>query len=439
MSRIALVAAAIAARRSARPLPPHTLPPDPPPDPTPALRAFPDPPTAPTTGQITTELTTSHSVSQINAAISGASPGDVIALRGGSYAIGGNLSFEAVGNEGAPITVCGYPGETVVLDFAGAGAGSRIWMNGARWMIVRDLEVRNAKSHTFYLTGQDGKDPASDNRFVNIVMRNGALTGWAVVRGSRNRIWHSLAIWTASVSDPGNADGFGPGGQVGYSEDNGCYGCVAVNAPDDGFDTWQSYRTELLACTSVRAGNYGGDGNGFKLGRGLPPEGAWTHATQAEWYLARALVRACLAVDSASHGFDSNTGADSDVLHNTAIGSGAHAFNFPRAGGNPTALPDGNAETNLLRNNLALGGVSIHSATAAIAVTNSWQGSPAIVAGDFDDLTAPPASAFNNLTGRQAFDLLETGAYAALGRPAAGSTPIGAATDLGYGLTLGAR
>jgi hypothetical protein len=369
--------------------------------------------------------------------IASASPGDVIAFRTGTYNISSNLSFEAVGTEANPITVMGYPGETVILNFTSGSSGHRIWMNGAQHMIVRDLEVRGAY-YGFYLTGQDGKSPASDNKFVNVVMRDSMLTGWAVVRGSRNKIWHSLAIWTAGVGDPGNADGFGPGGQVGYSEGNACYGCVAVNAPDDGFDTWQSYETELIACTSIRAGEYGGDGNGFKLGRGLPPEGAWTHSPSSEWYLSDATVRACFSVDSDASGFNSNTGANADVLHCTSLNSGSAEFTFVQAGGNPTALPEGNTETNLLRNNLALGSVSIHSATSALDVTNSWNGGTTIVSGDFVSVTAPATSAFDGLTGKQAFDLIETGAFSSLGRLSLGSTPIGEATELTYGTDQGA-
>lgn len=359
----------------------------------------------------------------------------MIALRGGTYNLTTNLSFEAVGAEGNPVTVMGYPGEWPILNFGGTG---RVWMNGAQWMVIRDLEIQNSDSHGFYLVGKDGKDPASDNKFVNIVSRNSQLTAWAVTHGSRNEIWYSLAIWTGSVSTPGDADGFGPGGQEGYSEGNACYGCVSVDAPDDGFDTWQSYQTTLIACTSIRAGYWGGNGNGFKLGRGLPPEGAWTHAPSSEWYLSRATVRACLALDSTAAGFDSNAGADSDVLHCTALNNGGSEFGFVRAGDNPTPLPGGNIETNLLRNNVALGAVSIHSATSALDVTNSWNGGTTIVAGDFESVTAPPTSAFSGLTGQEAFALIETGAYAALGRLATGATPIGAATDLGYGDDQGA-
>jgi hypothetical protein len=400
------------------------------------LRVFPTPPTAPGVGDITTTITAGSSASTINSAIAAASPGDVIALRGGTYTLTANLSFEAVGTEGNPVTVMGYPGEWPVLNLNGAG---RVWMNGAQWMVVRDLEIQNSDSHGFYLTGQDAKDPASDNKFVNIVSRNSELTGWAVVYGSRNKIWYSLSIWTGAVSAPGDADGFGPGGQIGYSEGNACYGCVAVDAPDDGFDTWQAYQTELIACTSIRAGEYGGNGNGFKLGRGLPPEGTWTHSPDSEWYLSRSEVRACLAVDNDNSGFDSNTGADSDVLHCTALNNGGNEFDFVRAGGNPTALPSGNIETNLLRNNLALGAVSIHTATLALDVTNSWNDNPAtVVAGDFQSVTAPPTSAFASLTGEEAFALIESGAYASLGRLASGATPIGEATDLGYGTDQGA-
>jgi hypothetical protein len=397
-----------------------------------ALRTVPTAPTAPEVGDITTTIAAGSSASTINAAIAAASPGDVIALRGGTYTLTANLSFEAVGTEANPVTIMGYPGEWPILDLNGTG---RVWMNGAQWMTVRDLEIRNSDSHGFYLTGQDGKDPASDNKFVNIVIRDSELTGWAVVKGSRNKIWHSLAIWAGSVSTPGDADGFGPGGQQGYSEGNACYGCVAVNAPDDGFDTWQSYETELIACTSIRAGEYGGDGNGFKLGRGLPPEGTWTHSPSSEWYLSDATVRACLAVDSDANGFDSNTGANADVLHCTSIGNAGSAFNFVVAGGNPTALPEGNTETNLLRNNLALGSVSIHSATAAIAVTNSWQGGTTIVNGDFANRSAPATSAFDGLTGVEAFELIENGTLARL---SPSSTPISEATDLGYGTDQGA-
>lgn len=424
----------LATRRRRIHVPPSLPDPEPPDPPEPGsdLRTLPPAPERPTVEQITTTLTPGSSAAQINSAIASAAPGAVIALRGGQYNLTGNLSFEATGAAGNPVTVMSYPGERAVLDFAEAPGGSRIWMNGARWMVVRDLEVRNAKSHGFYLTGQDGKPDAADNKFVNLVIRNSQLTGWAVVKGSRNEIWHSLAIWTQTVSTPGDADGFGPGGQQGFSDQNGCYGCVAVNPPDDAFDTWQSYRTRLLCNYAIRAGEYGGDGNGYKLGRGLPPEGSWTHSVAGEWYLSRALVRGNLAIDCDQRGFDNNTGADSDVHHNTAINSGWREFDFHLPGGNPTPLPPGNINTNLVRNNAAYGPNSLHTATLALASGNvTGLGTTYLVS-----VTAPPTSAFDGLSGEEAFALLETGAYSSLGRLTP-DAPV-TAPDIGFGTDPGA-
>ena len=163
--------------------------------------------------------------------------------------------------------------------------------------------------------------------------------------------------------DPGkngeNVDGFGA--KIGLGESNVFIGCRAWNNADDGFDFWyagSSVRVEK--CYAYRNGQniwehprFTGNANGFKLGQ---MEGA------------HVLIR-CAAWDQPRGGFDLNGNSTGVNLFScTAIRNGIDfAFRSPR----------GNAEKNVLRNNISYDG-SVEMHRQIDDQFNSWNTPPGV-------------------------------------------------------------
>ncbi len=321
----------------------------------------------------------------------------------------------------APIVVASYPGEWAVLDFASAPGSERVWVEGARWNVLRDLEIRNSAAQSVFITGAD----TEHNTFVNVVSLNSNGSGFQIYRGSSQHFFECLAVFTRRPQVPGDADGFATGGRGGPSSQNRLYRCIAVDAPDDGFDSWEADHTTWIGCWAIRAGIFGGNGNGFKAGPGPgAPNTIWQEVPPPRRRnRAYGALHFNVALDCTAGGFDSNGGMDNEFLHNTAIGSPVAFASYPVSGRT--------RGVNVLRNNLALGRV-VRSGEV-LQQRNSWNASTdvTVTRGDFRTLALPRTAEFLGLTGSQAYRMLTVGRYADLARLRASSDAVDAGRLLG--------
>jgi hypothetical protein len=335
-------------------------------------------------------------------AIERAAAGDTVWVHGGYYEAQRRIRLRQSGTETAPIRIRAVPGkDRPVLDFAGErGEGLRI--EGAWWRL-EGLTVMKAGRQGISIAGEG----AHHITLEGMVARANGGTGINVSRGAH----HNLVLNCDSYQnfDPENhgqnADGFGAKFDIGPG--NRFVGCRAWNNSDDGYDTWHSGgAVRFEHCFAWANGvnlwedrEFEGNGNGFKLGQ---REGA------------HEVVR-CAAWDQPKRGFDLNGNSTGvRVEHCTAFRCERN-FAFMNA--------QGNAEKNVLRNNLSYEG-KVEIDPAMDDAHNSWSiEGVTIGTEDFESLD-PKA-----LEGPRGEDYaLPTGAFPRL---AAGSDAIDAGVDLG--------
>lgn len=221
--------------------------------------------------------------------------GDTLYMRGGTHAVNATLLFESdmAGTASDRTAMMGYPGETVILDYATYDEAPNqsgntyahaimVWISG--FITFKDFTVRNVNQVDDYtevsalhsyrgynLTYENiivhdlggraffhetpwgfGTDPDYDTtRYINCDAYNGA---------------DSLPYTPGATGQEGNqADGFkcyGAAGSVIYYT-----GCRAWNFSDDGWDSGTGQIIYFDRCWSFLNGhNLLGDGNGFKMG-----------------------------------------------------------------------------------------------------------------------------------------------------------------------------
>lgn len=287
----------------------------------------------------------------IGKAVSVSSAGDTIYLRGGQHSYSSKISISKSGTEGAPITLRSYPGEAVILDFAGTSSGTRgIELSGSQWVFY-EFVIQNAGDNGLYITG-------SRNHIERITARWNEDSGIQLHTGAAFNL--ILNCDSYENYDPGNhgenADGFAV--KFGVGAGNILRGCRSWSNSDDGYDCWNtdppSQAVTFDRCWAFRNGiniwgdsAFTGDGNGFKLGAG-----AGGHI----------LIR-CLAVDNPHHGFDVNGNTTGVILyHNSGLRNGGRNFYF-----------DEHNSAHILRNNLShLGTVLMYDEIDD--QYNSWNG-----------------------------------------------------------------
>jgi len=156
---------------------------------------------------------------------------------------------------------------------------------------------------------------------MDLELKDNEGIGMMLTSGSTNNlIDHVRAYNNIALNNPGDCDGISISGSSvtdTQNRDNIIQNSISYNNGDDGFDLWQSYRNTIKNCTSYQNGLYangsptGGDGNGFKLGRGLGEH----------------IITECIAWGNHRIGFDYN-GSDGQLLvyNNTAYANGSHNY-----------------------------------------------------------------------------------------------------------------
>jgi hypothetical protein len=300
-----------------------------------------------------------------------AAPGDVVNVRGGTYAptqaqIAGRSRGQAYvthldksGEPGRPITYQAYKDERPVFDLSAVKPpGLRVdaFYVPASWVHLKGLEVVGVQvtitGHTQSICfANDG----SHNVYERLSMHDGQAIGIYSLRGSDNLFLNCDAYrnWdrTSENGKGGNADGFGchpPKGGTG----NVFRGCRAWFNSDDGYDCINSREGVVFEnCWAM----YNGlspdlkplaDGNGFKAGGyGSTP------ADRLPDPIPRHVVRGCLAVGNKANGFYANHHpGGGDWFNNSAFRNGSNFNLLGRLADNATDV-DGYGHK--LRNNLS--------------------------------------------------------------------------------------
>jgi hypothetical protein len=239
-------------------------------------------------------------------------PGETLYLRGGTYAMPASVTLSGQGTADRHYSLCAYPGEKPVLDFAGSAGRSRgIALAGSYWL-VKGLEITNA-SGGMNITGSYNtveQCVTHDNRETGMQLGNGA---------AHNRIINCDSYYNADPSaNYANADGFAPKLTVG--DDNSFYGCRSWGNCDDGWDGYMrganDVTTRLENCWTwgngfLKDGRDPGaqaNGNGFKMGGG--------DGSNSQKLMHHFILKNCVAFANKAKGFDQNNNVGSMTMLN---------------------------------------------------------------------------------------------------------------------------
>ena len=269
----------------------------------------------------------------VAAAIDVVEPNDIIYVRGGLHSCSHTIRITKSGEQGRPIRIRAYAGETPTLDFSGA-RGDAVFVTGAYWHL-QGLHIVN---------GDRGIIVTGSGTHHNVLERITAYANSSSGIVFMEKAAHNIILNCDAYRnfDP-QTNGEGSDGiELSFflGQGNVLIGNRAWNNCDDGFDLWKAGSSiRLEHCYAWRNGQniwghpfFSGNANGFKLGQ---MEGA------------HVLVR-CIAWDHPARGFDLNGNSTGVTIYNcTAFRNGTnYGFFFSR----------GNIEKNVLRNNISFQG-----------------------------------------------------------------------------------
>ncbi len=342
-------------------------------------------------------------------AVSLASPGSIIYVRGGTYFYTQTIRIDAPGSPANLTKIWAYPGEHPVLDFtnqpyASANRAILLTTNANCWHF-KGLEIANAGDNGMKIEGSSNiveqcifhhcGDTGLQIGFAHETVNPGNLGAYNYILNCDS---HDNFDFDNAGSD---ADGFACKLHPGYG--NVFSGCRSWNNADDGWDLFESDHTITITnCCQWHSGDktlfdaiylakmghamssFQGNGNGFKLGgNGAGGSSEGTH-----------IVRNCVAFNNhfpgrTAHGFDQNSHHGGVIVYNCV--SFANLYNYffeDSAGSNPQIFhndvsfaPSGSGS-----------GVSDFGAGSTVD-HNSWDLPVTANSSDFTDLTETAAAA----------------------------------------------
>ncbi|TDC84207.1 sigma-70 family RNA polymerase sigma factor [Micromonospora sp. KC606] len=285
-------------------------------------------------------------------AVSVVRPGQVIALRGGTYRPVKPVAITTSGTEQQRITVSNLVGERPVIDAAGLPAGGRLITHTASFWTVQGLEIKNAPSYAYMCRS------CRQNVFRRLWVHNNGNTG-LVLHGTGtvgNQILDSdFSRNHDTVDRGGDADGLSI--KSGSGAGNLVRGCRFAENSGDGLDL-TSFIDPVTVTSNWAYGNghnrwqisdFNGPGNGVKLGGGSPaPAVDHVVTDNASW-------------DNAGYGFtDAGNRGRLTLTNNTAYRNGGTGFAFRYS-------------SSRLRRNLALANArDVQLGAAVDDADNSW-------------------------------------------------------------------
>jgi len=306
-------------------------------------------------------------------------PGDTLWVRGGSYDLDSRIRLQSGdgGTSGNPVSIWSYQNEVPILDFDsmtgtwGSSSGRGIQIDdGVDWLHFKGLTIQNARDN--------GIGSQSDNSiFEQLTTRWNGDSGLQLDGSSSNNlVLNSDSYENYDPSNNGeNADGFaikfanlGPGNIV--------RGSRAWGNSDDGWDMWESttggvlvedswafdngkliqqfFDKDALEDGDLSAGNFSGDGNGFKLGHDGGPH----------------VLNRVLAWQNEVRGIDVNGNGFGVTVSNSTVYDSGRNWQFDE-----TAAETMNQH--VLRNNISYAGSSSDQFQSGVDDSfNTWNGIP---------------------------------------------------------------
>jgi hypothetical protein len=300
-----------------------------------------------TTGSDSNAGTIDKPYATITKALSSATAGTTIYVRGGTYKLSATLSIKANGASGNFVKVWAYPGEKPLLDCSGVGSGNRGIELRSNYVYLKGLEIFGAGDNGMYITG-------GYNRIEQCVFHHNGDSGMQISGGGN----HNIVVNCDSYynhdegSNGGNADGFSPKLDVGDA--NEFHGCRAWCNSDDGWDLYgNKYSTLIDSCWTWGNGWDQGNGNGFKTGGNKTA--------------SKATLMNCMSFNNIAKGFDQN--------HNMAGVTIYNCTSFHNATGNFFFYEVPTSGTSTFKNNISYITLSRADsiASADVQSNNSWQ------------------------------------------------------------------
>jgi hypothetical protein len=310
-----------------------------------------------------------HPFATLSNAVAKASAGNLIYVRGGTYLSTGKISISKSGTESQPYRVRAYPGEHPILDFSGQATGNdAISITGAYWEFD-DIEIYNAGHNGVKIQGGSTAGAGSHNTFKRCIFRGCRDTGFNIGSSSSqtylpgtNLILNCDAYRNYDTgAHGGNADGFAAKYTIGTG--NVFRGCRAWENSDDGWDLWMANAPVLIdTCWTWRNGsnfwndtNWGGNGNGFKLGGNYIP-GAHT--------LVNSIAYSNVGTNG-GYGIDQNNNTTNlTVVNNISWANITGAINLNHS--------SSKTEAHLVANNVVLWG-TVQFTSNTTQLSNTWQ------------------------------------------------------------------
>ena len=206
---------------------------------------------------------------ELTSAISSATAGTVIQVRGGTYYPTATLQSTTNGTSSSPVTLTAYGSETVKIDGSSLPSGSWIFKLTADYWNVSNMTFQNSPDSAVVCQSCTGTN-WSNVKTINGGDSGFTLTGDGTVNNTVKNL-DSYGNYDAATHGQ-NADGVAI--KFGSGTGNVVTGVRLYNNSDDGIDLW-SFSSPVTIEHSWSFGNgvnrwgdsaFEGNGNGFKLG-----------------------------------------------------------------------------------------------------------------------------------------------------------------------------
>ncbi|WP_067149808.1 right-handed parallel beta-helix repeat-containing protein [Pseudotamlana agarivorans] len=316
---------------------------------------------------------TVNNASQFNTAVSSASAGDNIYVRGGHYSFNTVVSINNSGTSSNLISILPHPDNTSrpVFDFSSMiehSSNRAISLQGSYWHI-KGIDIFGAGDNGMHIRGHN-------NLIEYCTFSECSDSGLQIDNGGSFNTILNCDSYNNADSSIENADGFACKLTAGTG--NKFIGCRAWNNLDDGWDGYlrgiDNITTTYENCWAINNGYLkdgtagGGDGNGFKTG-GSDDKDLKHHA----------VFKNCIAAGNIVDGFDHNSNRGTITMYNCGAYQNGRNINFSSSN---------IAEKLEIKNTISYDGNSNDSfrATTLIIENNSWQNGLTTNANDFESL-----------------------------------------------------
>ncbi|MFI9758654.1 pectate lyase [Streptomyces sp. NPDC051963] len=288
---------------------------------------------------------------ELSSALSSATAGTTIQVRGGTYYPTATLQSTANGTSSSRVHLQPYGSETVKIDGSNLPDGDWIFKLTADYWTVSGITFQNSPDSAVVCQSCTG------TVWSNIKTINGGdsgftLTGDATVNNTVRNI-DSYGHYDAATHGE-NADGIAV--KFGSGTGNLITGARLYNNSDDGIDFW-SFSSPVTVEHTWAFGNgrnrwgdsaFAGDGNGYKLG--------------GDGEVVAHVVNNSAAWDNAGNGFTENSNTGAIVINRTtAYANGNRGYYFATGAAR-------------LGKNLAVsnGGGSVSKGSSVVSAGNNW-------------------------------------------------------------------